>query len=287
MDVLKGRVDARRLVEALYPRLSGATIPAEQELIANMEKVIRITDTLNPSKRDVLIRCVAVMCEQMPEFQHTGKREGLKNLHELNHYCYAVAGVVGEMLTELFCNYSDEIAVNYAELMRLAPSFGQGLQMTNILKDVWDDLAFDSCWLPRDVFAEAGYDLGSLAPDYRRDDFHAGLVRLIAIDHGHLKNAVAYSLLIPSCETGIRRFLLWNVNMAVRTLKRIYRSPGYSSGEDVKISKSALAGTIVASSAAVRSDVLVRSLFAAYARGLPLDAVDQAYFDEAAQLSSF
>jgi len=287
IDVLKNDADAQYLSAALTPRLSTSTTAAERELIAHMEKVVSVTRSFNPSKRDVVVRCIEVMCEQMPRFQHAGKKNGLQNLHELNHYCYAVAGVVGEMLTELFCNYSDEIAVNYGELMRLAPSFGQGLQMTNILKDVWEDLQFDSCWLPRDVFAEAGYDLASLSPDQPCDEFYAGLVRLIAINHGHLENAVTYSLLIPSHETGIRRFLLWNVNMAVRTLQQIYRNPGYKSGQDVKISKGTLVGTIVATSAVVRSDVFVRGLFSAYAHGLPLDSVDQGYFDEAEQLSSF
>jgi len=287
IDILKKDSGASGLVDELSPRLSVSTIPAERELIANMEKVLLVTSTFNPSKQDVLVRCVEVMCEQMPIFQHAAKKEGLKSLHDLNHYCYAVAGVVGEMLTELFCNYSDEIAMNYAGLMRLAPSFGQGLQMTNILKDVWDDLEADSCWLPRDVFAEAGYDLQGLAPDHRREDFHQGLVRLIGIGHGHLKNAIDYSLLIPTHETGIRRFLLWNVNMAVRTLKQIYRNPDYVSGEEVKISRMSLLGTIVATNAAVRSDGLVQSLFGTFGRGLPLDSVDQGYFEEAAQLSSF
>lgn len=54
-------------------------------------------------------------------------------------YCYHVAGVVGEMLTELFCDYSPEINQHKPVLMKLAVSFGQGLQMTNILKDIWED----------------------------------------------------------------------------------------------------------------------------------------------------
>lgn len=287
INVLKGECEPGPLVHELSPRLSTSTIAAERELVANMEKVVGVTWALNPSKRETLTRCVEVMCERMPRFQHAAKKAGLDSLHDLNHYCYAVAGVVGEMLTELFCSYSDEIAINYTSMMKLAPSFGQGLQMTNILKDVWEDLSNDSCWLPRDVFAQSGYDLANLAPDYRRDDFRAGLNRLIGICHGHLNNAVEYSLLIPAHETGVRKFLLWNVNMAVRTLKQIYLNPHYTSGDEVKISRSMLLSTIISTNAAVRSDSLVRSLFTTFGRGLPMDSIDGDYFEEAAQLSSF
>ncbi|NET50636.1 MAG: squalene/phytoene synthase family protein, partial [Merismopedia sp. SIO2A8] len=38
----------------------------------------------------------------------------------MNRYCYYVAGVVGEMLTELFCDYSDKIAPRRAPMMELA-----------------------------------------------------------------------------------------------------------------------------------------------------------------------
>ena len=63
-----------------------------------------------------------------------------------------MAGVVGEMLTELFCRYCPELEPQRERLTHLAVSFGQGLQMTNILKDIWDDRQAGACWLPRSVF---------------------------------------------------------------------------------------------------------------------------------------
>ena len=72
------------------------------------------------------------------------------------------------MLTDLFCDYSPEIAARGEELRRHAVSFGQGLQMTNILKDVWEDRRRGACWLPRDVFEEPA-STSPLAPG--RDDY--------------------------------------------------------------------------------------------------------------------
>ena len=59
----------------------------------------------------------------------------LKSLLELRQYCYFVAGIVGELLTELFVLADDQIAGCRHELMELAPLFGEGLQLVNILKD--------------------------------------------------------------------------------------------------------------------------------------------------------
>jgi len=44
------------------------------------------------------------------------------------------AGVVGETLTEFFVMHVPELASREQEMMALGRSFGQGLQMTNILK---------------------------------------------------------------------------------------------------------------------------------------------------------
>ena len=49
------------------------------------------------------------MCDGMHQFQRTASLRGLPGTRELDEYCYYVAGVVGQMLTELFCGYSADI----------------------------------------------------------------------------------------------------------------------------------------------------------------------------------
>ena len=286
LQVLEARLETSVLVSKLLPRLTG-TIRGEQELIRNMQRVIGLTHRFSPVKKDLLIRCLRVMCTQMSGFQAVSGRTGLKDMAEMNRYCYTVAGVVGEMLTELFCTYSDEVSVRYTKLIRLAPSFGQGLQMTNILKDVWDDFEEGSCWLPEDLFRRTGYDLSLMHPDRDRSGFTEGLLQLLAVCHGHLQNALEYSLMIPARETGIRRFLLCNVNMAAATLGRMHAHPGYLSGKQVKISRTTLISTIAATNAGVRSNGLMRRLFRVMTRGLPLESVSQDFFEQSAGFSSY
>src|SRR6185437_729762 len=87
---------------------------------------------------------------------------GLADVAEMDRYCYCVAGVVGEMLTDLFCAYALDIDARRDIMAPLAVSFGQGLQMTNIIKDVWADRQRGVCWFPREIFDRVGIDLETL-----------------------------------------------------------------------------------------------------------------------------
>jgi farnesyl-diphosphate farnesyltransferase len=91
----------------------------------------------------------------------------LDDLADLSRYCYAVAGIVGEMLTELFL-----IGRGFGEiepfLRERAAEFGEGLQLVNILKDSFSDLKQGRRYLPpgverSEVFSLARHDLGRAA----------------------------------------------------------------------------------------------------------------------------
>jgi farnesyl-diphosphate farnesyltransferase len=95
---------------------------------------------------------------------------------------------------------------------------------------------------------------------------------LIGVAHVHLRNALSYTLLIPAKETGIRRFCLWAIGLAVLTLRRIAATPGFTSGSQVKVSHAAVGLTQISTNIAVRSNWLLWRLFNWAARGLPLAA---------------
>jgi farnesyl-diphosphate farnesyltransferase len=262
--------ESAQLAGDLSRRLSDRTLPEERDLVVNMERVIRITRGLDELPRAAIQRCVDLMCYGMPHFQLSASVRGLARTSDLDDYCYYVAGVVGEMLTELFCAYSEAIAPQRPALQSLAASFAQGLQMTNILKDVWEDRSRGACWLPQEVFARHGVDLAHLSAQSHDAGFTAGMRELTAVAHAHLRNALAFTLLIPANETGIRRFCLWAIGLAVLTLQKIYRNPQFTAGKQVKVSRSAVAMTRLLTNATVRSDWLLRQLFEIAARGLPL-----------------
>lgn len=267
--VVAGEQPPGPLAQSLGPKLSEQTIPLEHELIRLLPRVIAITHGLAAPQREALSLCVAIMGQGMAEFQDRDLRHGLDDMGEMDRYCYHVAGVVGEMLTRLFCHYSTEIAAHRELMMKLGVSFGQGLQMTNILKDLWDDHSRNVCWLPRDIFAAKGFDLSDLQPGHGNPKFAEGFQALIGIAHAHLRNALEYTLHIPAHETGIREFCLWALGMAMLTLRKINGNLYFSDSKQVKISRRSVKTVIVGSRLAKRNNVLLKSMFYLIGRGLP------------------
>jgi farnesyl-diphosphate farnesyltransferase len=286
LEVMRGEADAGQFAERLGARLSDSAQVAERDLVRHTATVVAVTENLPEQARRAVARCVSVMGRGMPEFQHQASLAGLDRLQDLDRYCYCVAGVVGEMLTELFCAHCPDLAPRRERLMALAVRFGQGLQLTNILKDVWEDRETDTCWLPRSVFAAVP---GGLAAAMGRRDagaLTAGIETLVGLAHGHLRAALAYTELIPKREVGIRRFCLWAIGMAVLTLRKIHHQPGYCSGREVKISRRAVRATMLACDAASVSNHLLRALFALASVGLPLAAEDHGGSPPGARLAT-
>jgi farnesyl-diphosphate farnesyltransferase len=94
----------------------------------------------------------------------------LASTGDLWRYAYVVAGIVGEMLTDLFALADPHVARARAELDPLAAAFGEGLQLVNILKDARTDARDGRIYLPpgtprETVVARARADLARAA-DY-------------------------------------------------------------------------------------------------------------------------
>ena len=269
IQVVEGEKAAETFAKELFPLLSEQTLEAERDLIRNTDRVIRITHSYNDNQKKALSQCVKIMAKGMADYQEKETLNGLPDQTAMDDYCYYVAGVVGEMLAELFCDYSGEINQHHDVLMELSVSFGQGLQMTNILKDIWDDQQRGACWLPRKTFLKYGFDLSDLRPGSNNSEFQQGLGELLSIARGHLENALKYTLLIPAHEKGIRKFCLWAIGMAVLTLNKINKNRNFSHGDQVKISRQNVKTTIFFTNLFVCNDKLLKLLFYSAAKGLP------------------
>ena len=274
--IVEGVAPAEPFAAELAPLLSARTLEDERDLVRNTARVVRVTHGFTREERDALTRCVRIMCRGMPAFQRNKSLAGLADLRDLDEYCYYVAGVVGEMLTELFLLHCPELEPQRERMLRLAVSFGQGLQMTNILKDIWDDRRGDTCWLPRSVFERHGCNLDAIESQHSSASFAAGLDELVGIAHAHLRNALDYSCMIPRRESGIRKFCLWAIGLAVLTLRKIHNNPAFVSGTEVKVSRRTVKATVLTTNLALKSNRALKLVFARAAHGLPLAAADVA-----------
>lgn len=268
-ELVSGQGDPATFCRDLGARLSAATTESERDLIANAGRVLSVTARFSDQQRGAIQRCVRIMTRGMVEFQRSATIRGLDDLEHLNRYCYHVAGVVGETLTAFFCEYSAEIRKRTDDLLALSVPFGQGLQMINVLKDIWEDHRRGACWLPQDVFRAAGIELHTLPAGRTDPAFTAGMLELVAVTHQHLEAALRYTLMIPSRETGIRRFCLWPLGLAMLTLRRIRRTPAFASGREVKVSRRNVWAVVLVTSVFARWNPALRLLFRLCARGLP------------------
>lgn len=94
---------------------------------------------------------------------------------ELLLYSRRVAGVVGLMITPIAGYDGGE------ETLDAAVALGEAMQITNILRDVGEDLARDRCYLPADRMAAHGVTMEDLASGVVSDRYVALLEELAAL----------------------------------------------------------------------------------------------------------
>lgn len=269
INVVTGKTDAGLFINELKSQLTSATTLGERELLSHLPLVLEVTQQFSPKQRAAIIECLTVMTKGMHKFQSVVSLHGLATQRDLDNYCYCVAGVVGEMLTKLFIDYDPLLSCRYDELRPLAVSFGQGLQMTNILKDQWEDRAQGVCWLPREVFIHYGVKLEELCAGRQESGYKLAMTELIGITHAHLTRAIEYALIVSAKHVGIRIFCLWNIGFAILTLRNLQNRPHFTSGTEVKISHFAVASTIALTKLINRYDPAVRGFFSLASRTLP------------------
>jgi farnesyl-diphosphate farnesyltransferase len=171
------------------------------ELLGAAPEVIEWHRQLAPAagvqvRRDVA-RSARAMIDVIERMDGKGVLE-LQTLQDLRSYCFAVAGIVGEMLTELFVLQSPSLATVAGELRARAVEFGEALQLVNILKDARPDAAEGRVYLPRG----------------------ASLAEVFQLARADLRRAVEYVELLRSAggDRGLVAFNVLNTRLAIGTL---------------------------------------------------------------------
>jgi farnesyl-diphosphate farnesyltransferase len=134
-----------------------------RETPAVMEAYWAVPATARAVLRHDLMRTVSGMAGFVRRGDDRGNLR-LASLRELRDYCYVVAGIVGEMLTELFLLDAHALGPFASRLRRRSRYFGEALQLVNILKDASSDATEGRVYLPGGVdrtrvFALARRDL--------------------------------------------------------------------------------------------------------------------------------
>jgi farnesyl-diphosphate farnesyltransferase len=218
LEAVLGAIPVDAFVSPCLEALKGYPNVDELDLIAHTPTVLRILHTFPDIDQAAISRCVSIMSDGMSHFHGRQTQEGLKDLAEFEEYCYVVAGVVGELLTTIFSNYSSGFAKQIDGHQQLAIAFGQALQMTNILKDSPEDRARGVSWKPVGM----------------------SQTMLLNIAYEKLQDSMSYILLIPEYEVGLRRFCFLAFGLAVMTLEKIADRKEFSNKSEVKLSRNSV-----------------------------------------------
>jgi farnesyl-diphosphate farnesyltransferase len=168
VELLNSR-DVRRARELTASWLQTRPIDHDgyMELLAEAPAVIEALDELEPRARAIVTRHAIRTTDGMATVVRRTDARGnlqLTDVADLQAYCYIVAGIVGELLTELFLLHAPELEVSRRVLESNAVAFGEALQLVNILKDADDDAQDGRVFLPAlpnraPIFALARTDL--------------------------------------------------------------------------------------------------------------------------------
>ena len=130
-------------------------------------------------------------------------------------YCDRVATTIRDLSLPVF-GYTDLRGLEYG------CALSTGLQMTNIVRDVGEDLDRGRIYLPQDEIQRAGYSEAELCARVKNDAF----LRLMAFQCQRIRDYFDQAAqLIPLVEEDARRALSLMCNVYVALLDRIEAAP--------------------------------------------------------------
>jgi farnesyl-diphosphate farnesyltransferase len=224
-EIFRGDKDLRRRMELYEPlKFKWKENSDEKELIENGCTILRCYFDIPEVYRRIMDPLLVEASDGMAEFQRRKLKRNravfqLADAQELEDYCYYVAGVVGIMLTKIFCLH-ESTKKRRTELEACQIQFGLALQLINIVKDFQKDIARGWCYIPFTVTRSCNIDLDkmdALSLDQRRRVLQVIIPRVVQ----YLDSTLTYIQALPISERSIRRFCIIPFVIGYRTLVKI------------------------------------------------------------------
>jgi len=180
-------------------------------------------------------------------------------LSDLDAYTYSVAGCVGDFWTRMVCAHRPAFSGWDTEAMaKIGIRFGKGLQLTNVLRDIPQDLRRGRCYIPETLLAEVGLKPADLLEPRVLSQFKPVLVQLLRIALDHLDQGWLYAMAIPRREWRVRLACIWPILFAMKTLSRISLSADVLNADmRIKMTRSEVYREMALASVALGSRLLL------------------------------
>lgn len=211
--------------------------PGERRLLEKLPECFDWLRTVGDADRGDIVEVLGHITRgqelDIRRFQPDGR--GIETAAELDEYTYLVAGCVGEFWTRVCCRHVRSYArLEMPEMERLGRSFGQGLQLVNVLRDLPADLRAGRCYLPREEVGDRDRDPGRMQQAFT--PWMQSAAEHLADGHRYIA-AVRPWRLCYAC------FLPWR--LGVLTLRLMRTHPPLQTGHRVKVSRSTVRKTML------------------------------------------
>jgi farnesyl-diphosphate farnesyltransferase len=239
---------------------------ADEELLHNVPLILAVYNTFPKKVRSGISTWVAEMVSGMRKYvqsKYSSSQNFLNTLDELDDYIYYVAGTVGNLVTTLFSLYSHHITSNIAQqLKKYAESFGKGLQMVNIIRDMPNDWKGNRSYMPNELLKK--YDL-TRQTIFDRQNIQRSkkmIEELIEMALSYLDASLQYIVAIPKAERNMRLSCMLPVFWALQTLRSIKKNINtFLEKEKIKISRTIIREELCLAYVTVFSNRLIQRRF--------------------------
>ncbi len=217
--------DCVEIQAALQGRLQNQD---EQRLLALLPQLFALFAMQTGQNQALIRQVVATLTDGMVfdlncfPAEESGEVKALQVQAELDRYTYLVAGCVGEFWTQV--SMAHVAALSHWDsnrLTELGVCFGQGLQMTNILRDLPRDLRIGRCYLPQAWLDQHQLSIEQLLHKSNSELARPLLQQGIDLALQQFEAAQNYVLAIPRHCLRLRLAALWPLMIGLGTLAKL------------------------------------------------------------------
>ena len=193
------------------------------EIENNLKSGINLDKLILENNPIILATCAIIKEFNIPQQYFFDVIQGVRmdieftsfnSFDEVKEYCYKVASVIGLICIKIF-GYSNPKAIDYAI------DFGLAMQLTNILRDILDDLNENRCYLAYEEMDKFNYSINQLRESLYNDDF----IQMMKFEVDRAKRYFeSGSRLLPLVDTDSRICLVILSKIYSKILKKIERS---------------------------------------------------------------
>ena len=239
---------------------------ADDELLHNVPLILSVYNTFPKKVNTGISTWVVEMVSGMRKYvqsKYSSSQNFLKTLNELDDYIYYVAGTVGNLVTTLFSLYSHHITNNIAiRLKKHSESFGKGLQMVNIIRDMPNDWKHNRSYMPNELLKQYGLTRQSIFDRYNVQRSKEMIEALIEMALSYLDAGLQYIVTIPKAERHMRLSCMLPLFWALQTLRSIKKNiDTFFEKEKIKISRTIIRKELLLAYVTVFSNRLIQRRF--------------------------